>query len=137
MEGAVRRDHLWTSLQLHLSNPLRANSPVPAMLWTFETCCTVIDTALVALENSDVDRLAPEFGLLAHYLELFATDCFSRACSFIERAIDFRVGLIKVRFCRAVLTQFLGEFIRESRRQHGFLVTLGRRDSRDYFIPSA
>jgi hypothetical protein len=108
MEGLVLRDHLWTSLQAHLANSLQPNSSVQAMLHVFEMCCTVIDVAFVALENSEVDWRAPDFGSLAHYFELFVTDCFQGI--FIERAIAFRVGLIKAQFCNAVLAQFVREF---------------------------
>ena len=111
MEGLVFHDSLWTSLQFHLWNSLRPNSFIPAMLHVFDTCCTVIDTAFVALENSKVDWRATDFGSLAHYFELFVTDCFQGV--FIERAVGFRVGLIKARFCRAVLAHFMGEFNRE------------------------
>ena len=127
MEGLVHRDHVWTSLQVHLSTSLRGNNPVPVMLRAFETCCTVIDVAFVALENSDVDWRAPDFGSLAHYFELFVTDCFQGM--FIERAIGFRVGLIKARFCRAVLAQFLDEFDREGTvifRSHWDVASLAR-----------
>ena len=93
MEGLVYHDNLGSSLQLHLCNSLRPNGFIPAMLHVFDTCCTVIDTAFVALENSKVDWRTPEFGSLAHYFELFVTDCFHGV--FIERAIGFRVGLIK------------------------------------------
>jgi hypothetical protein len=108
MEGLVLRDHLWTSLQVHLANSLQPNSSIQTMLHVFETCCIVIDAAFVALENSNVDWRAPDFGSLAHYFELFVTDCFQGI--FIERAIAFRVGLIKARFCKAILSQFLDEF---------------------------
>jgi hypothetical protein len=127
MEGLVRCDHLWISLQVHLSNSLRPNSFTPVVLRVFDTCCTVIDTAFVALENSKVDWRAPNFGSLAHYFELFVTDCFQGM--FIERAIAFRVGLIKARFCRAVLAQFLDEFKTEGTvifRSHWDVAALAR-----------
>jgi hypothetical protein len=109
MEGLVLYDHLWISLQVHLLNSLRPNSFVPATIHVFDTCCTVIDTAFVALEKSHkVDFRTPDFGSLAHYFDVFVTDCFQGI--FIERAIGFRVGLIKARFCNAVLAQFLDEF---------------------------
>jgi hypothetical protein len=128
MEGLVCDDHLWTSLQVHLSNTLRPNSFIPATLHVFDTCCTVIDAAFVALENSHlVDWRAPDFGSLAHYFELFVTDCFQGM--FVERAIGFRVGLIKARFCKAVLAQFLDEFIGEGTvvfRSHWDVASLAR-----------
>ncbi|KAH8995142.1 hypothetical protein EDB86DRAFT_2924391 [Lactarius hatsudake] len=109
MEGLVCYDHLWTSLQVNLLNSLQSNAFIPAKLRVFERCCTVIDAAFALLENSpNVDWRSPELGSLAHYFELFVTDCFQGM--FIERAIGFRVGLIKARFCKVVLTQFLDEF---------------------------
>ena len=112
MEGLVCHDYLWASLQVNLWNSLRSNDFIPNKLRVFDSCCTVIDAAFVALENSQkVDWRAPDFGSLAHYFELFVTDCFQGM--FIERAIGFRVGLIKARLCRAVLAQFLDEFDRE------------------------
>ena len=109
MEGLVCYDNLWISLQVHLSNSLRPNNFTTAMMHTFDTCCTVIDATFVTLENSQkVDWRTPDFGSLAHYFELYVTDCFQGM--FVERAIGFRVGLIKARFCRAVLAQFLDEF---------------------------
>ena len=109
MEGLVCYDNLWISLQVHLSNSLRPNNFIVTMMRTFDNCCTVIDAAFVSLENSQkVDWRAPEFGSLAHHFDSYVTDCFQGM--FIERAIAFRVGLIKARFCRAVLAQFLDEF---------------------------
>ena len=109
MEDLVLYDHLWISLQVHLSNSLRPDSFTPAMIRAFDTCCTVIDTAIVALEGSQrVGLRTPEFGSLAHYFEVYVTDCFRGM--FIERAIGFRVGLIKARFCNTILAQFLEEF---------------------------
>jgi hypothetical protein len=128
MEGFVLRDHLWTSLQVHLSDSLRPNISIPTILHNFETCCVVIDAAFVALENSqEVDLRAPDFGSLAHYFELFVTDCFRGI--FIERAIAFRVGLIKARFCRTTLAQFLHEFSIEGTvifRSHWDVASLAR-----------
>jgi hypothetical protein len=127
MEGLVCYDHLWISLQVHLSNSLRPNGFTPAVLRVFDTCCTVIDAAFVALETSKVDWRAPNFGSLAHYFELFVTDRFRGM--FIERAIAFRVGLIKARFCRAVLAQFLNEFKTEGTvifRSHWDVAALAR-----------
>ncbi|KAH9074997.1 hypothetical protein EDB83DRAFT_1887629 [Lactarius deliciosus] len=112
MEGLVCYDYLWTSLQVNLLNSLRSNTFIPTKLRVFDTCCTVIDAAFLALENSsNVDWRSPDLGSLAHYFELFVTDCFQGM--FVDRAIGFRVGLIKARFCKAVLTQFLDEFNRE------------------------
>jgi hypothetical protein len=111
MEGLVHYDHLWSSLQVHLSTSFRPNGFNPAMLHVIDTYCTVIDSAFVALEHSNVDWRAPDFGSLAHSFELFVTACFRGM--FIERVTGFRVGLIKARFCRAVLAQFLDEFDHE------------------------
>ncbi|KAI9458334.1 hypothetical protein BJY52DRAFT_1269126 [Lactarius psammicola] len=112
MEGLVCYDHLWTSLQVHLQNSLRSNTFIPDKLRVFERCCIVIDTAFMTLEDSQiVDWRAPDLGPLSHYFELFVTDCFQGI--FVERAIGFRVGLIKARFCKVVLAQYLNEFNRE------------------------
>ena len=128
MEGLVCYDYLWASLQFNLWNSLRSNDFIPNKLRVFDSCCTVIDAALVALENSQkVDWRAPDFGSLAHYFELFVTDCFQGM--FIERSIGFRVGLIKARLCRAVLAQFLDEFDREGTvvfRSHWDVASLAR-----------
>ncbi|KAI9458329.1 hypothetical protein BJY52DRAFT_425686 [Lactarius psammicola] len=82
----------------------------------------------MALENSQiVDWRSPNLGSLAHYFELFVTDCFQGM--FIERAIGFRVGLIKARFCQVVLAQFLNEFNREGTvifRSHWDVASLAR-----------
>ena len=112
MEGLVLYDHLWISLQAHLVDSLRPNTFIPGTIRVFDTCCTVIDTALVALENSQrVDLRTSDFGSLAHYFDVYVTDCFQGM--FVGRAIGFRVGLIKARFCNAILAQFLDEFDRE------------------------
>ena len=128
MEGLVLYDHLWISLQAHLLDSLRPNTFIPATIHVFDTCCTVIDTALVALEKSQrVDLRTPDFGSLAHYFEIYVTDCFQGM--FIERAIGFRVGLIKARFCNAVLAQFLDEFGRKGTivfRSHWDVASLAR-----------
>ena len=128
MEGLVCDDYLWTSLQVNLWNSLRSNCFIPTKLRIFDMCCTVIDAAFVALENSQkVDWRAPDFGSLAHYFEIFVTDCFQG--TFIERAIGFHVGLIKARFCKAVLAQFLDEFNREGTvifRSHWDVASLAR-----------
>jgi hypothetical protein len=128
MEDLVLYDHLWTSLQVHLLNSLRPNCLIPAMIRVFDTCCTVIDTVFAALENSQkVDLRTPDFGSLAHYFEVFVTDCFQGM--FVERAIGFRVGLIKARFCNAILAQFLDEFNRSGTvifRSHWDVASLAR-----------
>ena len=128
MEVLVLHDHLWISLLVHLLNSLRPDSFTPAMIHVFETCCTVIDTAFVALEGSQkVDLRTPDFGSLVHYFEVYVTDCFR--CMFIERAIGFRVGLIKARFCNAILAQSLDEFGRKGTvvfRSHWDVASLAR-----------
>jgi len=112
MEGMVCDDDLWTSLQVNLWNAVRSDSPVPDKLRMFEACCTVIDAIFLALEDSDrVDRRAPHFGSLAQHFELFVTTCFQG--TFVGRATGFRVGLIKLRFCKAVLAQFHREVDQE------------------------
>jgi hypothetical protein len=128
MEGLVCYDYLWASLQDNLWNSLRSNNFIPTKLRVFDSCCTVINAAFVALENSQkVDWRAPDFGSLAHYFELFVTDCFQGM--FVERSIGFRVGLVKARFCKAVLAQFLDEFDREGTiifRSHWDVASLAR-----------
>jgi hypothetical protein len=127
MEGLVSHDRLWTSLQVHLANSLQPHSSIQSTLHVFVTCCTLIDAAFVVLESSDVDWRAPDFGSLAHYFELFVTDCFQGI--FIERAIAFRVGLIKARFCNAVLAQFVREFHKKGTvifRSHWDVASLAR-----------
>ena len=108
MEGMVCDDDLWTSLQVNLWNAVQLESRVPHKLHTFEACCTVIDVMFLALEDSErVDWRAPEFGSLAQHFELFVTTCFKG--TFVGRATGFRVGLIKLRFCDALLTKFRKE----------------------------
>jgi hypothetical protein len=108
MEDLVCYDELWTTLQVVLGNSFRSDSPIPEKLRFFDTCCGVIDDVFIALENSQkVDWRVPEFGPLAHHFELFVTNCFQG--TFVSRATGFRVGLIKARFCKAVLAQFLHE----------------------------
>ena len=128
MEGLILYDQLWISLQAHLLNSLRPNSFIPAMIRVFDTCCTVIDTAFVALKKSQkVDFRTPDFGSLAHYFEVYVTDCFQGM--FIERVIGFRVSLIKARFCNVILAQFLDEFGRKGAvvfRSHWDVASLAR-----------
>ncbi|KAI9442075.1 hypothetical protein BJY52DRAFT_1318691, partial [Lactarius psammicola] len=128
MEGLVCYDNLWSSLQVNLWNSLRSNTFIPDKLRVFERCCTVIDAAFMTLEDSQIaDWRAPDLGSLSHYFELFVTDCFQGM--FIERAIGFRVGLIKARFCKAVLAQFLDKFRSEGTvvfRSHWDVASLAR-----------
>ncbi len=105
MEKVVCNDDLWTSLQVNLWNTKKSDSPTPDKLRVFENCCTVLDVTLSALEDSQkVDWRAPEFGSLAQHFESFITHCFQG--SFMGRATCFRVGLIRARFCKALLAQF-------------------------------
>ncbi|KAH9043979.1 hypothetical protein EDB84DRAFT_851045 [Lactarius hengduanensis] len=108
VEDLVCYDELWTTLQAVLGNSYRSDSPIPEKLRIFDTCCEVIDEVFIALENSQkVDWRVPEFGPLAHHFELFVTNCFQG--TFVSRGTAFRVGLIKARFCKAVLLQFMRE----------------------------
>jgi hypothetical protein len=110
MEHMVCDDGLWTSLQVNLWNAVQLESPIPDKLRIFEACCAVIDAMFVALDDSDeVDWRAPDFGSLAQHFEIFIASCFQG--TFVGRATGFRVGLIKLRFCKAVLTRFHKEVL--------------------------
>jgi hypothetical protein len=112
MGKVVNRDDLWTSLQVNLWNTQRSDCPIPDKLRVFEDCCTVLDIALSVLEDSqEVDWRAPEFGSLSNHFESFITHCFEGA--FMGRATSFRVGIIKARFCKALLAQFWDDIDRE------------------------
>jgi hypothetical protein len=112
MEKIVHHDDLWTSLQANLWNTQKSDSPTPDKLRIFEGCCTVLDLAFSVLEESrEVDWRAPEFGSLLQHFESFITHCFQGA--FMERATSFRVGIIKARFCKALLSQFWNDIERE------------------------
>jgi hypothetical protein len=112
MGKVVNRDNLWTSLQVNLWNTQRSDCPIPDKLRIFEDCCTVLDIALSVLEDSQkVDWRAPEFGSLSNHFESFITHCFQGA--FMGRATSFRVGIIKARFCKALLAQFWDDIDRE------------------------
>jgi hypothetical protein len=112
MEKIVSRDDLWTSLQVNLWNTQRSDCPIPDKLRVFEDCCTVLDIAFSVLEDSqEVDWRAPEFGSLSNNFESFITHCFQGA--FMGRATSFRVGIIKARFCKALLAQFWDDIDRE------------------------
>ncbi|KAF8489959.1 hypothetical protein F5888DRAFT_1139544 [Russula emetica] len=113
MEKVVRDDELWTSLQVNLWNTQRSERPTPDKLRAFEDCCTVLDLAFSVLEDSrEVDWRAPEFGSLSQHVESFITHCFQGAF-FMGRAASFRVGIIKARFCKALLAQFKDDIDRE------------------------
>ena len=140
MEKAVRHDDLWTSLQVNICNAQRSDSPIPDKLRVFESCCTVIDRALSVLEGSqEVDWRSPEFGSLVKHFELFITHYFQG--TFMGRATSFRIGVIRARYCHAILGQFSNDLEREStvsfRSQWDvaslarLAVTLGLRDEDD------
>ena len=112
MEKVVRHDDLWTSLQDNLWNTERSDSPAPDKLRIFKDCCTVLDLAFSILEDSrEVDWRAPEFGSLSQHFDSFIM-LFSKG-AFIGRATSFRVGVIRARFCNALLTQFRNDLERE------------------------
>jgi hypothetical protein len=112
MENVIRDDDLWTSLQVNLWNTQRSDSPTPDKLRVFEDCCTILDIAFSVLEDSqEVDWRAPEFGSVAQQFESFIAHCFQGA--FMGRVTSFRVGVIKVRFCKALLDQFSNDIKRE------------------------
>jgi hypothetical protein len=112
MEKVVNRDNLWTSLQVNLWNTQRFDSPIPDKHRIFEDCCTVLDLTFSVLEDSqEVDWRAPEFGSLSNHFESLITHCFQGA--FMGRATSFRVGVIKARFCKALLSQFSNDMDRD------------------------
>jgi hypothetical protein len=112
MEKVVNRDNLWTSLQVNLWNTQRFDIPIPDKHRIFEDCCTVLDLTFSVLEDSQkVDWRAPEFGSLLNHFESLITHCFQGA--FMGRATSFRVGIIKARFCKALLAQFWNDIDRE------------------------
>jgi hypothetical protein len=112
MEKVVRHDDLWTSLQLNLWNTQRSDSPAPDKLRVFEDCCAVLDLTFSALEDSrEVDWRAPEFGSLAQHFEAFITHFFKD--TFMGRATSFRIGIIRARICKSLLTQFWNDIERE------------------------
>ncbi|KAI0286172.1 hypothetical protein BC826DRAFT_1050040 [Russula brevipes] len=106
-------DDLWMSLKVNLWNARRSDGPNPDQFRTFEDCCTVLDVAFSALEDSSkVDWRAPEFGSLTQHFELFITHCFQS--TFMLRTTSFRLGMIKARFCKALLSQFRHDVDREA-----------------------
>ena len=113
MEKVILHDELWTSLQVNLWNTQRSERPTPDKLRTFEDCCTVLDLAFTVLEDSrEVDWRAPEFGSFSQHFESFITHCLQGAV-FMGRATSFRIGIIKARFCKALLAQFKDDIDRE------------------------
>ena len=140
MEKVVRHDNLWASLQDNLWNTHKSDSPTPDKLRVFDDCCTVLDLAFSALEDSeDVDWRGPEFGLLLQHFELFILHRFKGG--YMGRTTNFRLGIIKVRFCKALLTQFWNDIDRDGivsfRSQWDvaslarLIYTLGLRDEED------
>jgi hypothetical protein len=112
MEKVVRHDDLWTSLQVNLWDTQRSDSPTPDKLRVFEDCCAVLDLAFSVLEDSrEVDWRAPEFGSLLQHFESFIAHCFQGA--FMGRATSFRIGIIRARICKSLLTQFWNDIERE------------------------
>ena len=112
MEKVVKHDNLWTSLQVNLWNTQRFDCPIPDKHRILEDCCTVLDLTFSVLEDSqEVDWRAPEFGSLSNHFESLITHCFQGA--FMGRATSFRVGVIKARFCKALLAQFWNDMDRE------------------------
>ncbi|KAH9999477.1 hypothetical protein BJV77DRAFT_595226 [Russula vinacea] len=114
MEKVVRHDNLWSCLQENLSNTEKsdADSPTPASdkLRVFEHCCTVLDLAFSVLEDSqEVDWRAPEFGSLSEHFQSFIEH--NLQCSLT--IINFRVGVINARFCKALLAQFWNDLDRK------------------------
>jgi hypothetical protein len=112
MEKVVRYDDLWVSLQVNLWNTQRSDGLILEKHRVFEDCCTVIDLAFSVLEDSrKVDWRAPEFGSLTQHWESFIAHCFQVV--FMGRATSFRVGVIKARFCKALLSQFSNDIERD------------------------
>ena len=120
--------------------PTGQTVPPPDKLRVFDDCCTVLDLACSALEDSEgVDWRGPEFGLLLQHFELFILHCFKGA--YMGRTTNFRLGIIKVRFCKALLTQFWNDVDRDGivsfRSQWDvaslarLIYTLGLRDEED------
>jgi Family of unknown function (DUF6535) len=113
MEKIVYRDGLWSNLQMILCISQRSISSTPDKLRVFECCCNVLDVAFSVLEDSrEVDWRAPEFGSLWQRFESFITHGFQGA--FMGRAISFRIGIIRARFCKVLLAQFWDDIIRKN-----------------------
>ncbi|KAI0290609.1 hypothetical protein BC826DRAFT_1026319 [Russula brevipes] len=112
MEGMVCDDDLWTSLQVNLWNARQSDGPTPDQFRVFEDCCTVLDVAFSALEDSSkVDWRAPDFGLLAQNFESFITHYSQGA--FMATTTMFRVNTVKARICKALVSQFRDDLDRE------------------------
>ena len=112
MEDVVNRDGLWTILLMGLSNNDRSDSSISYKLRVVESCVTVLDVVFLTLENSPrMNWRAPDLGSLLQHLELFMTYYFRGAL--LGRVISFRAGIIKARFCKALLAQLKDEIDRE------------------------
>jgi hypothetical protein len=113
MEKVVCRDDLWSNLQMILSITQRSISSTSDKFRVFECCCNVLDVALSVLEDSrEVDWLAPEFGSLWQHFESFITH--SSQGAFMGRAVSFRIGIIRARFCKVLLAQVLDDIMRRN-----------------------
>ena len=111
MEKVVRFDDLWSNLQTILQITEQPIWSTSDKFCVFECCCIVLDVAFLALEGSQqVDWRAPEFGSLWQQFESFITHGFQGA--FMSRAASFRFGVIKARFCKALLSQFCDDITR-------------------------
>jgi hypothetical protein len=110
MEKVVYRDDLWSNLQVILWTTQKSISSTPDKLRVFECCCNILDVVFSVLEDSrDVDWRAPEFGSLWQQFESFITHGIHGA--FLGRSASFRISIIKVRFCKALLAQFWDDVI--------------------------
>jgi hypothetical protein len=113
MEKVVGRDDLWSNLQMILWITQKSISSTSDKFRVFECCCNVLDVAFSVLEDSrEVDWRAPEFGSLWQHYESFITHGFQGA--FMSRAASFRIGIIKARFCKVLLTQFWDDTMRKN-----------------------
>ena len=118
MEKVVSQDNLWTSLQANLWDTQRSDIPIPEKVRVFEDYCAVLDLALSALQDSrDVDWHSPELWSLLQHFELFQESLIQGAS--MGRANSFRIGIIKARFCKALLAQVWGEGYRYRERRKG------------------
>ena len=108
MEKVVSQDNLWANLW----DTQRSDIPIPEKLRTFEDSCAVLDLALSVLEDSqNVGWRSPEFGSLALHFESSQGSLIQETS--MGRANSFRIGIIKARFCKALLAQFWDDLDRE------------------------
>jgi hypothetical protein len=113
MEKVVYRDDLWSNLQMILWITQRSTSSTSDKFRVFECCCRVLDVALSVPEDSrKVDWLAPEFGSLWQHFETFII--YSSQGAFMGRAVSFRIGIIRARFCKVLLAQFWDDIMRRN-----------------------